>query len=175
MSGIRVGGLRLAILLAASIAACSSPTPAQPSVASSTPAPTGTGVTATEPGPTEEVAGPPAATLAAEGGDPVTGQLGTYIWAGGGSDSPWLRGAKVSVGHDEPLIVSFHPDIAIDSWTAWLVPASATGPAGAQSLGAGVDVPHVAAPKAGAWTLEVTAVFADGAGNAAYFWELDVS
>ena len=37
--------------------------------------------------------GPPDAELAAEGGDPVTGQLGTYIWAGAGSDSPWLRGS----------------------------------------------------------------------------------
>ena len=35
---------------------------------------------------------PPAATLAAEGGDPVAGQLGSYTWAGGGSDSPWLPG-----------------------------------------------------------------------------------
>ena len=33
---------------------------------------------------------PPAASIAVEGGDPVTGQLGTFTWGDGGSDSPWL-------------------------------------------------------------------------------------
>ena len=43
--------------------------------------------------PSRSRAEPPAATLAVEGGDPVAGQLGSFTWNGGGSDSPWLPGA----------------------------------------------------------------------------------
>ena len=49
---------------------------------------------------------PPAAALAVEGGDPVTGQLGTFTWGDGGSDSPWLPGAPIAVGTGEQLTVS---------------------------------------------------------------------
>ena len=49
---------------------------------------------------------PPAATLAVEGGDPVTGQLGTFTWGDGGSDSPWLPGSPIAVGTGEHLTVS---------------------------------------------------------------------
>ena len=49
---------------------------------------------------------PPAASLAVEGGDPVTGQLGTFTWGDGGSDSPWLPGAPIAVGTGEQLTVT---------------------------------------------------------------------
>ena len=50
-------------------------------------------------GPSATVPGrdsPPEALLAAEGGDPVAGQLGTYVWFESGSDSPWLPGAPLA-------------------------------------------------------------------------------
>jgi hypothetical protein len=117
---------------------------------------------------------PPVARLAAEGGDPVTGQLGTYVWGGQGSDSPWLPGAAIAVGRGEPLTVTPTPAADIAGWTARIVPADSSGPDGATSLGEGSGRPRFAAPKRGAWTLEVHLVFADDAGDASYFWRLDV-
>jgi hypothetical protein len=61
---------------------------------------------------------PPAASLAAEGGEPVTGQLGSFTWHGAGSDSPWLPGAPVHVGDGEPLTVVLADDIPVTEWTA---------------------------------------------------------
>jgi len=117
---------------------------------------------------------PPSARLSAEGGDPVKGQLGTYIWGGQGSDSPWLPGAAIAVGRGEPLTVTPKPAADIASWSARIVPADSSGPDGATSLGEGSGTPRFAAPKRGAWTLEVHLVFADDAGDASYFWRLDV-
>src|SRR4051812_37540605 len=73
-------------------------------------------------------AGPPAAALAVEGGDPVDGQLGTYVWGDGGSDSPWLHGALITVGAREPLSVALRPDQQIASWSARFVAATAEAP-----------------------------------------------
>ncbi len=117
---------------------------------------------------------PPAARLTAEGGDPVTGQLGTYTWAGAGSDSPWLHGAPLAVGHGEPLTLAFHPAIDIATWRARYVPVTADDPRGAIPLGEGVGAPAFATPGAGRWTVEVAVTFGDDAGSASYFWELDV-
>jgi hypothetical protein len=118
---------------------------------------------------------PPTALLSAEGGDPVSAQLGTYVWGGQGSDSPWLPGASIAVGVGEPLTVALRPAADIDAWTARIVRADSSGPEGATSLGAGAGTPRFAAPTRGAWTLEVHLVFADGAGDASYFWRLDVT
>jgi hypothetical protein len=118
----------------------------------------------------EDVARPPAAALAAEGGDPITGQLGTYVWADGGSDSPWLHGAPIAVGSGEPLNVAFLPPIEVVAWRARSVPSSASDPSGARSLGQGSGLPRFQGPGSGSWTVEVHAEFADGAGSASYFW-----
>jgi hypothetical protein len=118
---------------------------------------------------------PPAARLAAEGGDPVEAQLGTYTWRDSGSDSPWLPGARIAVGAGEPLSVSLDPPVGIAAWQARYVSASADGPAGATSLGEGSGAPSLSAPGgAGAWTVEVHAEFGDGLGNASYFWRLEI-
>ena len=76
---------------------------------------------------------PPDALLAAEGGDPVAGELGTYVWLDSGSDSPWLPGAPHSVGAGEPLTITLVPDGEIRAWTARYVPAAVAGPEGATS------------------------------------------
>ena len=171
-------GSRLIVITIAAVAlgACSSVGPGSPSAvdpASLPPSvlvslvPSGEPASSIDPG-----ASPPFATLAAEGGDPVAGQLGSYVWAGGGSDSPWLPGAPITVGVAEPLRVTFQPTIDIDSWAARFVPSTASDPTGARSLGEGTGVPQLRAPVAGSWTVEVHVVFADGAGNASYFWKV---
>lgn len=138
---------------------------------SSAPAPVPT------PSPSETVTadGPPPAQLSAEGGDPVTGQLGTYVWGDGGSDSPWLPGATIAVGAGEPLIVTFPSSAAVATWRARSVPSTADGPAGASVLGEGTGSPAFGAPAAGSWTVEVHVVFDGGVGDASYFWRLEVT
>jgi hypothetical protein len=119
---------------------------------------------------------PPMASLAAEGGDPVAGQLGTYTWRDGGSDGPWLQGTPIKVGRGEPLSVSVAPAIDIAGWQARSVPAGSDGPAGASPLGEGRGSPAFDAPAAaGAWTIEVHVVFDGDVGSASYFWRLDVN
>lgn len=128
-------------------------------------------------GPSPTVAGrdaPPDALLAAEGGDPVAGQLGTFVWLEAGSDSPWLPGAPITVGAGEPLTVSLVPDGDIRAWAARYGPANAVGPDGATSLGEGAGIPGFVAPGPGSWTVELSVEFAAAAGNAHYFWRLDV-
>ena len=180
-------------LLALLLAACSASTPA-----TSSPRPSGTvtpstapaaSPTPTDPRPTASASpsatiqasvpvagsGPPAAQLLAEGGEPVTAQLGTYVWHDAGSDSPWLSGAPIAVGHGEPLSVTFTPRAGVAAWQARTVPAARSGPAGATFVGEGTGLPRFDAPGAGTWTLEVHVVFTDDAGDASYFWRLDVT
>ena len=118
---------------------------------------------------------PPTASLAAEGGDPVAGQLGTYTWADGGSDSPWLPGALITVGAGEPLSVTLAPAVPIERWRARYVAADTGDPSGATALGDGPGQATFIAPPPGAWTVEVAVTFADGLGTASYFWQLDVA
>lgn len=148
-----------------------------PGLASSTAGSSSPAVPATPAAPSATVAGmdaPPDGRLAAEGGDPVAGQLGTYIWGDSGSDSPWLPGAPIAVGAGEPLAVTFDPDVAVESWTAVYVPTSADGPAGAKTLGEGSGALTFAAPGPGSWTLALDVTFAQGAGSAYYAWRLNV-
>lgn len=173
----RLGIPILGIVVATAVAACSlagrspvvSPTPSSAAasalVATPKASPTSTASVA---------AGPPAAALAAEGGDPTDSQLGTYVSGDGGSDAPWLPGARVAVGSGEPLSVSFWPEATIATWSARSVPSTADGPADATALGQGDGRPRFTAPGPGTWTVEVHVVFANAAGNASFFWQLAV-
>src|SRR5690242_17082689 len=78
----------------------SSPLGSSPAVASQ---PAGAASPSAEPSVAAE---PPAASLSAEGGDPVVGELGSNTWHGAGSDSPWLQGSPIRVGASEPLTVT---------------------------------------------------------------------
>jgi hypothetical protein len=118
---------------------------------------------------------PPDAALGADGGDPAAGQLGTYLWGGSGSDSPWLAGTPLRVGVGEPLSVTLRPSAVVARWVVRAVPAAADGPAGAIRLGAGSGPPRFVAPRAGSWTIELAVEFAGGRGSASYFWRLDVN
>ena len=117
---------------------------------------------------------PPSATLAAEGGDPVAGQLGSYAWRDGGSDSPWLPGAPIAVGASEPLTVKIGDGVPVAAWTARRVPAGTANGIGAIALGAGSGAVTFAAPDAGSWSVQVDVQFGDDLGSAAYYWRVDV-
>jgi hypothetical protein len=148
-------------------------TPAAPPASPERPAPSPVG--SGSPSPT--LAGrdaPPDVLLAAEGGDPVAGQLGTFVWFETGSDAPWLPGAPIAVAAGEPLTVSLVPDGDIRAWAARYTPANAAGPDGATALGEGGENPAFSTPGPGSWTVDLFVEFAAGAGNAHYFWRLEV-
>ncbi len=177
-------GWSVALAAAIATAGCSSPpgnqTPPSPVVSTTTSAPATSDAVSVPPPPTDAPIPssvpdrPPVAALAAEGGDPVAGQLGTYVWRETGSDSPWLPGAAIAVGSGEPLTVTLDPAVPVNAWQARYVPASTTGPNGAMELGQGSGDPDFGAPPAGTWTVEVHVEFADRLGDANYFWNVAV-
>lgn len=126
-----------------------------------------------EPSP-DQAETPPSALLAVDGGDPVPGQLGTYVLAASGSDGPWLPGTPMAVGAGESLALVLSPAWPVDSWQARYVPAGQPDPTGAVSLGTGRGDPLLEVPPVGAWTMEIGLTFRAGAGTANYFWRLAV-
>ena len=176
----RIGPLVFAFVVGCASAACAGTDPA-PSVSprtaatSQSAATVSTSASPSAPSTTPSLGdAPPQGSLAAEGGDAVPGQVGTYTWRDGGSDSPWLPGARITVGTGEPLSVSLTPPVAVAAWQARSVPAGTAGPTGATSLGEGDGPPTFAAPGAGVWTVEVHVVFDGDLGSASYFWRLEV-
>jgi hypothetical protein len=117
---------------------------------------------------------PPDATLAAEGGDRVVGQLGTYDWGDAGSDSPWLPGSPISTGAGEPLTVRIAGDVPIASWTARRTRGDATSDVAATAIGSGTSVIAFDAPPQGDWTIELVVRFVGG-GSATYAWRVMAS
>ncbi len=189
----RAARLGSAVGLAAVLAACgggvaASPAPPASPVASglsaspdplSTTLPSATATPSTPaPSPTATalLPEPPAASLAGlVGGGTAAGSLGSFTWAGGGSDAPWIVGTRAgSVGVGRPLRLTFGGPVQ-PTWTAaWakVVHGTAESPVGGA---AGVGDGSVTAPAAGGdWTLGVTATFGPGA-NATYFWRLAVT
>ncbi len=104
----------------------------------------------------------------------MTGELGTFIWGDGGSDSPWLPGARLHVGAGERLTLTLSPAIGTVGWRTQYTRAGATDPTGARSLGSGTGDVVLTAPGKGHWTLAIAVDFADGLGSANYFWRLEV-
>ena len=117
---------------------------------------------------------PPAASLAVEGGDPVTGQVGTFTWSDGGSDSPWLPGSPIVVGTGETLTVSIAGPIGVATWSAKRIPAGAMAGSGATGLGTGGPPIAFDAPEAGSWSVQVAVDFDGGLGSATYYWLVTV-
>jgi hypothetical protein len=117
---------------------------------------------------------PPSAALAVEGGDPVAGQLGTFTWGDGGSDSPWLPGTPISVGTNERLTVTIAGSVGVATWSAKRVPAGSTR--GAGSIGLATGGPPIAfdGPPPGSWSVQVIVDFDDGLGSATYYWLVTV-
>ncbi len=138
---------------------------------------------------------PPAAHPATGGGPPpgwletgpdglTPGVPGSWTRDGAGSDAPWLPASAlplVMVGSGSRLVVGLGGGIRIGSWRADVAPAS--DPAGVRArwwAGRDTAAPPLGrvefgSPGPGAWVLRVMLAFADGRGDAAYSWALDVS
>ncbi len=156
---------------APSVAAPPSPAPV---VVDQTVAPTSPATpAATDPAATDP-AEPPAAGLTGPTGELAAGALGSYVWGGAGSDSPWIvPPADHAVRVSGPYTVTFDPPLTAARWRAAWAPVDgvqAGDPTGAVDGGGGpilVDGPG--AP--GTWSLKVDVRFGDG-DHAVWYWRL---
>jgi hypothetical protein len=168
----------VAIAVASMTGACASPAVTEtghpthrPSIEATSPPSTPPGSTASNEIPLEV----PAVTLTVEGGDPVTGELGSYTWGDGGSDAPWLPGAPITVGARETLTLSVEQDRpGVERWVVRYAPIDAGPSPDAIESDAGDGPAVFAPPPPGRWGLQLELWFEDGLGSAAYYWQIDV-
>ncbi len=196
----RAARLGAVVGLAALVTACAG-SPTTPRVAGSPP-PATDGWTAAPSGPagpasTAPATGTPSAEAVPEGGSPpaastlpesppagvlsglvagrtARGELGSYTWAGGGTDAPWVVGPELATASEGSSLTVMFGALVPLSWTAaWATVADGTaGSPTGEAAGSGVV--SVGAPSTGGdWSLRVTASFGPGA-NATYFWHLTV-
>lgn len=170
-SSILIAGL----LLAGCSQAGGSPVLAESPGAASPTGPQAATPGAEEPTAEPQIAEPPAASMAVEGGDPIVGELGSFTWMNGGSDSPRLRGQPFHAGSGELLMVTLADRVAVENWTASYVPPPGLPGATPIGLGDGPGEPIVfETPPIGQWSVSVDVWFAGGLGSAAYYWLVDV-
>jgi hypothetical protein len=163
----RVGGLVMLALLAG----CS------PSGAVSTGTPPGTPQTGT-PDTTapDEV---PGAELSVDGGEPIPGELGTYVYGERGSDAPWLPATAldpVAAAPGAALEVKLSGGLGLAGGRAIFAAAAdteGTQPRGLEATSDGQRL-RLVGPPAGSWVLSVEVDYPDGLGSGAYFWRLEV-
>ena len=135
---------------------------------------------------TEPVPGislPPLALLSVDGGEPMTGALGTYVYEGSGSDAPWLPAASlepVQVPAGATLELTLESASAFVSWSAQVAAAEDVRGESRTGLGQSEGSERMksaafASPEAGQWVLAVRVFYPDDRGDAFLFWLLDVS
>ena len=170
LPGVALGIVALIIGIVA-MGGCSAGGPAAPAVTAGAPEPTG----GTTPRPTE-VPGPPVASLHGGIAGSVPGELGTFLWDGLGSDSPWIvPPVAVPVAPGAPLAVTLDPGLAPLRWTARWAPVrkGLVGDPSAVSTGAGTLIEVAAPMPPGTWGLQVEITFAEGR-RAAWYWSVSV-
>jgi hypothetical protein len=136
------------------------------------------------PASTTDASRPPAAFLAVNGQGRHPGELGTYIYRGAGSDSPWLPARSlqpVAVPAGGRLAVRLADQRLIGAWSVKVAPAADDQGVTARVLSAQPDVNRrwavvdALAPPPGPWVLVVTVDYGDGSGSGSYFWLVEVS
>lgn len=161
---MKFGNRLIPLLLGALLAtvACGAPPPPPP-----TPEPPS--------GPTDEPLPqqPPVAVLTFRGGQPTAGDLGTYIYRGAGSDSPWLPGELVAVPPAGALGQVFLSEpLTVTSWRVRVVPVGQVPEIGeGREIASGEGRIAFELPT-GSWTLQLSVQFGDGAGEATWYWQL---
>jgi hypothetical protein len=144
----------------------------EPAPSASSPSPTlSASVAPSPPGPAVE---PPKAFLGAEGDPGVAGDLGTYTFGGTGDDSPWLPGEPMVVPAGVPLAIRFDPPVEIGDWIVRITEAADFEGRNAAPYRAGSGPVTFVSPSAGAWSIAVSATFANGVGDATFYWRLSV-
>jgi hypothetical protein len=161
---VKLGGLIPPLLVGALLAvtACGAPPPPP---LTPEPSPTSTG--------DPVAAQPPVAVLTYPGGQPTAGDLGTYIYRGAGSDSPWLPGEPVTVPAVGALGEVFLSEpLTVTDWQARVAPAGRVPRIGEGSQIAAGEGSMAFELPTGAWTLQLSVRFGDGIGEATWYWQL---
>lgn len=184
MAGLLSTGLLLGACAAGPSRSGGSSDPAATSSAAPTATPTVTIIppnpaTGQPPGSAPPPAGPsyaepPAATLAVDGGDPVTGELGSFTWDNSGSDAPWLAGSPLHVGRGEALTLRFATDVEVATWTVDRAPAGTDGSDMTGMAERSGQPVTFAAPPHGSWTVNVNVWFAGNLGSGSWYWLVTV-
>ena len=118
---------------------------------------------------------PPGAVLVA-GAASHPGEAGSWAWAGGTSDSPWLPARALERAETPAGAVTVELDdgVEVESWSAVAAAADDMQAMDVDALGDGSGTPLFEVP-AGAWVVAVDVRFADGLGSAIYYWHLVVT
>ena len=127
---------------------------------------------------------PPDALLVLPDGSLHTGTLGSFVLGDHGTDAPWLPAFSlppVTVRAGTELTARFADATPIGFWQAIYAAADDTSAKVTRGLGEReadsppLDEVAFRAPPPGAWVVSVRLRFADGGGDAAYFWHLVVT
>jgi hypothetical protein len=122
-------------------------------------------------------ASPPTAELIVDG-KRCPGTVGGYTWGAYSQSAPWHLATGLSpltIPADVALAAGLEGrGASIDSWTARIAAAADTTGNEAVPLGSGGATVAFDGPPAGEWVLELRLVFADGAGDGAWYWHLVV-
>jgi hypothetical protein len=135
------------------------------------------------PAATTDASRPPAAVLSVNGQGRREGELGTYVYRGAGSDSPWLPARSlesVAVPAGARLGVRLADRRLIGAWSARVAAAADEQGVPTRPLADEPDASRrwaaleFTAPGPGSWVLEVSLDYGDGSGSGAYFWLIEV-
>ncbi len=169
----------LALMLGALLAACSVGGPPTPSATASPTA------SATVAEPAESFPAPPRASLQLADGSVHAGELGSVCYLDACGDSPWLPAAGLQTAGlasaAEPLTVAIEDGFSFVQWSASYAAAEDTTGADVEPLtdGGAEDGPPLGevsfdAPPSGDWVVSVHLVYANGAGDGTYYWQVIV-
>jgi hypothetical protein len=125
---------------------------------------------------------PPIARLLLPDGTATPGTLGSFAYRESYADAPWLPAAAlepVDLPAGRPaLVIGVLPGRQFERWNA--IYAAANDPAAdvLVPLAAGQGDPRerveISSPPSGEWVVQVQLVFAEGDGDAVYYWRVDV-
>ena len=120
------------------------------------------------------LAEPPAAVLSVGTQAGVVGSLGSYVFGGTGSDSPWLPGEPVTVDAGAAVRIRFDPETAVETWSVRITEAADSTGRNAAPFRAGEGPVRFDAPSNGAWTIALEARFGNRVGDAVYYWRMSI-
>jgi hypothetical protein len=156
-----------------------------PSVAPTLPVPTGDPTNAVPPTPplspnpasaSPDPNAPPVLELIVDG-QPHAGIVGSYTWGTYTQGAPWHPATglqSISVSANGELTAELTGATRMDTWAARAADAADQFAETIRPLGSGAGTVAFFPPPAGDWVLELHVVYADGAGDGAYYWHLVV-
>ena len=130
----------------------------------------------TAPSDSPDPAAPPAVELIVEG-QPYAGTIGGYTWGTYSQSAPWRPATglqPITVGAETTLSAVIAGQARMESWAARFADAADPIAVAVTPLDAGDGPALFVGPPTGDWVLELHVVYANEAGDGAYYWHLVV-